>query len=427
MKIQLKRPCSEFVGAKAWQEGLPDFVAVRTSMNEIASLIENLPLLRTKTRSRKEYLALLKSHIMTYFGYNEFLSNKIIELFPPVEAIKVLDANEVSRPLTIRVNTLKINRTKLATLLMNRGMNLAPFGKWSKVGIVVYDSNVPVGATPEYLAGYYLVQGASSFLPCLALAPKKEETLVDVAAAPGGKTSYLAALMDNSGIIFANEINVRRLTSMRANLQRMGVSNTIICNYDGIDLLRIVGYNSVDRVLLDAPCSGTGVISKYPRVKVTKNLDDIWKCSQIQKRLVIEAIDMVDANSKTGGYVVYSTCSLLVEENENVVNYALRKRDVRIVSCNLEFGIPGLTKYRKFRFDPSLEHTRRFYPHMHNLDGFFLCKFKKLSNSTVPNCFKRSSSYKTQHENKIISKLNEIHYDSHEIETPNSYSLHIQS
>ena len=97
------------------------------------------------------------------------------------------------RPVTIRSNSLKTRRRDLAQSLINRGVNLDPIGKWSKVGLVVYDSSVPVGATPEYLAGHYMLQGASSMLPVMALAPQEHEKIMDMCAAPGGKTSYIGS------------------------------------------------------------------------------------------------------------------------------------------------------------------------------------------------------------------------------------------
>jgi ribosomal RNA methyltransferase Nop2 len=134
-----------------------------------------------------------------------------------------------------------------------------------------------------------------------------------------------------------------------------------------------------DRVLLDAPCSGTGVIAKDPSVKTNKTEKDFMVLPHTQKQLLLSAIDSVNHHSSTGGYLVYSTCSVTVEENEEVVAYALARRpNVKLVETGLPFGKEGFTSFMGKKFDPSLKLTRRYYPHTYNVDGFFVAKFKKI-------------------------------------------------
>ncbi|KAA0703010.1 putative 28S rRNA (cytosine-C(5))-methyltransferase [Triplophysa tibetana] len=333
---------------------------------------------REKDKDRSEYLSLLRSDLCIYYSYNQFLISKLMDLFPLSELIEFLEANEIQRPVTIRTNTLKTRRRDLAQALINRGVNLDPIGKWSKVGLVIYDSSVPIGATPEYLSGQYMLQGASSFLPVMALSPQEGELVLDMSSAPGGKTTYMAQLMKNTGTIVANDANADRLKSVVGNIHRLGVTNAIICNYDGRQFPKVMG--GFDRVLLDAPCSGTGVISKDPAVKTGKDDTDIHRLAHLQKELLLAAIDSVNADSPTGGYLIYCTCSVMVEENEWVVDYALKKRNVKLVPTGLDFGKEGFTRFRARRFHPSLKLSCRFYPHSHNMDGFFIAKFKKFSN-----------------------------------------------
>merc|ERR1719394_1768632 len=249
---------------------------------------------------------------------------KFLQVFHINEIVEVLEANEVPRPITIRTNTLKARRRDLAQALIARGVNLDPLGKWTKVGLVVFESQVPLGATPEYLAGHYILQGASSFCPVMELAPQEGEKILDMCSAPGAKTSYVAALMKNTGMILANDANKDRCRAIVGNLHRMGVTNSIVCSNDGRKIPEI--QKGFDRCLLDAPCS------------------------------------------------------VMMEENEAVVNYALKKRNVKLVPTGLDFGAAGFTNFRQERFHPSTNLCKRFYPHAHNMDGFFVAKFKKFSN-----------------------------------------------
>lgn len=357
-----------------------DVTTVRTRMLEIVKVLENFKELAEEGRSRAEYISRFIKDVCEYFGYTEFLAEKLFDLFSPAEALEFFEANEVARPVTIRTNTLKTRRRDLAQTLVNRGVNLQPIGKWTKVGLQIFDSQVPIGATPEYLAGQYILQAASSFLPVMALDPQENERILDMAAAPGGKTTYISALMKNTGCIFANDANKARTKSLVANIQRLGCKNTIVCNYDAREFPKVIG--GFDRILLDAPCSGTGVIAKDESVKVNRNEKDFIQIPHLQKQLLLSAIDSVDAHSKTGGVIVYSTCSVAVDENEAVVDYALRKRpNVKLVETGLEIGKHGFTSFRGKHFNQSLSMTRRYYPHTYNVDGFFVAKFKKIASS----------------------------------------------
>ncbi|PAV23644.1 NOL1 NOP2 sun family RNA met [Pyrrhoderma noxium] len=356
--------------------GAQDLNMVHRRMKHCARVLSNFKRLGSKDRSRSEYVEQLLADIASYYGYNDFLTEKLFQLFPVLESIEFFESNELPRPVTIRTNTLRTRRKDLAQALIARGVSLEPIGKWTNVGLQIFESSVPIGATPEYLAGHYMLQAASSFLPVVALSPGPNERVLDMASAPGGKSTYISALMQNTGVVFANDANKARIKSLTANVHRLGCKNVVVCNYDGREFPKVLG--GFDRVLLDAPCSGTGVISKDASVKVNKTARDFALLSHLQKQLILCAIDSVTPSSPTSpGIVVYSTCSVTVDENEAVIDYALRKRPhVELLDTGLAFGREGFTSFRGKAFDPSVKLTRRFYPHVHNMDGFFVAKLK---------------------------------------------------
>ena len=184
--------------------------------------------------------------------------------------------------------------------------------------------------------------------------------------------------MKNTGVLVANDSKKERLKSLNANMHRLGVTNVVVSCNDGRKLPK--HFTKFDRCLLDAPCSGLGVIARDPQIKHQKNYKDVMRLSHLQKEMILAAIDSVDAHSKTGGYIVYSTCSVSVEENEWVVDYALRNRFVKVVETGLEVGLPGMCNFKEKRFHPSLKLTKRVYPHVHNMDGFYVAKLRKFAN-----------------------------------------------
>ncbi|PKS09712.1 hypothetical protein jhhlp_004333 [Lomentospora prolificans] len=358
----------------------PDLQLLRTRISDNIRILENFADLCEEGRSRADYTTQLLKDICDYYGYSDYLAEKLFNLFTPREAFEFFEANEKPRPVVIRTNTLRTQRRDLAQALINRGVTLEPVGKWSKVGLQIFDSNVPIGATPEYVAGQYILQAASSFLPVMALEPKENERVLDMAAAPGGKSTYIAALMKNTGLVVANDPNKDRAKSLVANVYRLGCQNVVVSNHDAREFPKALGI-TFDRILLDAPCSGTGVISKDPNVKTNKTQRDFMLLPHMQKQLILAAIDSVRFDGKgDSGVVVYSTCSVTVEENEQVVQYALNNRpNVRLVETGLTFGREGFTSYRGKKFDPTMTLTRRYYPHTYNVDGFFVAKLKKIA------------------------------------------------
>ena len=371
-------------------------------MQEIVQILTNFKS-QDHPRSRVSYIDELVDLIVTYYEYNHELAEYFASLFPPAELVNFLESSQAPRPMVIRTNSMKVKRRELAQQLIQKGVNLDPAGEWNKVGLKIIESQVPIGATTEYLAGLYMLQSASSFLPVMALGPKPGERILDLCAAPGGKTTHIGQLMKNSGVLVANEYKEDRCASIKGNVHRMGLNNVVITNYDGRKIAKHL--NGFDRALVDAPCSGLGVIWKDPSVKTMRTLKDIQRNAHVQKELLLSAIDVVNARSKTGGFIVYSTCSVSIEENEEVINYALKNRRVKLVETGLQIGEPGLHKFKGKIFHPSLALCKRIYPHVYNMEGFFIAKLKKIDNDVPDLASKPHTGEKREKKSKKTRDL----------------------
>ena len=402
-----------------------DMSEVKIRIQTLLSILSNLKKKKEPNKSRNDYITELKNLSMQYYDYNTDICDLIFNLFAPNEAIDFMESNTSQKILTIRTNSLKTKRRELAKNLIQRGINLDPVGEWSKVGLKIYSSTVPIGATPEYLSGQYMLQSASSFLPVIALNPQPNEKILDMCASPGGKSTYISQLMKNTGILVSNDLKKERLKSLFFNIHRLGIKNSIITNYDGREFSKL--YNKFDRVLLDAPCSGLGVISKDQSVKVNRTYKEILNNSKLQKELILSAIDCVNLKGSSNGIIVYSTCTISVEENEWVIDYALRHRYVKVIETGFELGENGFVTFREKHFHPSLKNTKRIYPHIHGMDGFFIAKLQKYADGVKnKNDVKIDDNKKKKNKNlknKKNKNVNEIEENFSEEDEPEDIQI----
>ncbi|NHJ02080.1 MAG: RsmB/NOP family class I SAM-dependent RNA methyltransferase [Candidatus Heimdallarchaeota archaeon] len=271
-----------------------------------------------------------------------------------------------SDPKIITPNKLKISLIELKNRLMPRGFKFKALPQWNSL-IVRYEP-FSIVSSLEYLSGLFSIQALTSLIPPLVLAPKSNSVVGDLSAAPGIKTCLLAQEMENTGILIAIEKSKHRLSALKSNITRMGVLNSIILHYDSTRLSKLS--LKFDHILLDAPCSGTGLkLSKDKRMS-PKTIKDIGKHTRIQNTLLENAWMTL----KDEGTLVYSVCSLEPEEGEIQVDKFLDQHpEAKILALPIEEGESreGLADIK-----PDLRNTRRFFPQP-GYDGFFLALLQK--------------------------------------------------
>ena len=272
-------------------------------------------------------------------------------------------------PRSFRVNTLKSSASHIKERFDSYNINIRPV-QWYKDAFI---SDEPeVGATFEHLSGEIYVQELVSMLPPLLVKDRIEDKIIlDGCAAPGSKTTQLAAMMKNKGLLVANDISYSRIKALKFNQEKAGAANTIITNKD----LRHFPKMEFDVIILDAPCSSEGTIRKNFGISSLWSEKHINNLSKLQKQLITKAFDLL----APGGFMVYSTCTFAPEENEAVVDHLLSNTEAKLMDIQLS-GLrfsKTIEEWKGTEFSSEVKKARRIWPHHNNTGGFFLAKVTK--------------------------------------------------
>jgi len=276
---------------------------------------------------------------------------------------------------SIRVNTLKISISGLRKGLEQQWkLESIP---WYKNGFWIEHKKGrrDIGNTLEHVLGYLYVQEAASMIPPIVLDPKPGEIVLDMCAAPGSKSTQIAQHMQNKGILVCNDITAKRISPLSINLQRCGVLNGIVTIMNG-QRFGSIGM-CFDKILLDAPCSGTGTIRKSLKTIDMWNQAMIKRLARTQKSLIESAFQALKPN----GNLVYSTCTLEPEENEGVIDYLLKKYEnarVEDIKLKIKKSKPILS-FDGIRYNKEIKRCLRIWPQDNDTEGFFVAKITKIS------------------------------------------------
>ena len=273
----------------------------------------------------------------------------------------------------IRVNTLKISVDELKSRL-GKDWILDPV-PWCKDGFWIKHTSGrrDIGNLPEHQLGYFYVQEPASMIPPIVLDPQPGDFILDMCASPGSKTTQLAQYMKNEGLLLANDYKGIRMKPLGLNVQRLGLTNTILTVMKGTSF-----YNKgflFDKILVDAPCSGTGTIRKSLKTLQIWNPNMTKKLASEQKKLLETAFNILKPN----GIIVYSTCSVEPIENENVVSWLLDKyENASLEEINLNIKrTKAITEFDNIKYNDEVKKTLRIWPQDNDTEGFFVAKIRK--------------------------------------------------
>lgn len=353
-----------------FMDKVPDFAAVNQAVELVkikdkkASSFVN-GILRNILRNKDEFNIINVSNkikkLSIEYSHPQWFVDKFTAIYGEEFVKALMSANNTPPELTIRVNTLKCQKAHLVKLLVSKGIECID-GRLDESLVLKGFSSIE--KSEEFIKGLFTIQDESSMLAALVLDPKPNDRVIDLCSAPGGKATHMAQLMENKGQILSFDIHEHKLSLINKNAERLGIG--IIKTRLKDSTVYVEEYKDYgDKVLVDAPCSGLGLIRKKPEIRWSVQPKDILELQKIQKEIISNASKYV----KKDGILVYSTCTISREENEEVIKYFLKN--------NENFKLESICKYlpEGIRNDDTCEKGYiKLFPNIHGLDGFFIAK-----------------------------------------------------
>jgi len=282
-----------------------------------------------------------------------------------------LEALTKPLPTTVRVNTIRATPERVKAAFEDEGIRVE---RRERIPTLLEVGTDKPGNTWPHVHGWIHGQEEVSTIPPRVLDPDPGGVVWEAAAAPGGKATQLAALMNDSGLVIANDDNLGRLSALRSNADRLGVSSMAVTNQDARNFsFDPLGIEAVDHALVDAPCTCEGTLRKNPDALSDAGAGASRNISSVQRDILIRAIKA----TRPGGKVVYSTCTFAPEENEAVVDAALEATETNVVDFESPLPAePGVETWEGESYDPAVQKTKRYYPHQTDTGGFYVAKLE---------------------------------------------------
>ena len=351
-------------------DSIKDHAAVNESVNLIKKYDKKSSgfvnaILRNVLRQKDSIMEIkdkeIKDELSIKYSYNPWIVEKWIKDFGQEFTEDLLDANAEKPNLYIRTNTLKISRDELIGKLAKEGIKCTKVNGIDEAIMVQNLKNIE--GNELFKLGYFTIQDISSMLVGKIANPEKDSKVLDICSAPGGKTTHVATIMENTGQVIARDVFDHKLKLIKSTVNRLGLTNVSVENRDALKL----DDNSIDKfdyVLADVPCSGLGIIKRKPEIKF-KEKSELSGLPDIQIKILNNASKYVKEN----GTLIYSTCTIHDEENINVVEQFLKENKnfelvpIENINIDLENQEKGYIK---------------IYPNIHGMDGFFIAKLKRI-------------------------------------------------